>query len=77
MLGLEVDNMTYISEEPVSKFMTKVWPPIVTGDRNSASFWLEVADTCPLPELALFDVAISETGTRFVAMSSSGTNPNP
>lgn len=69
--------MTYISEEPVSKSMTKVWPPTVTGDRNSASFWLEVADTCPFSELVLFDAANSETGTRLVAISRSGTNPKP
>ena len=69
--------MTYISEEPVSKFMTKVWPPTVTGDRNSASFWLEVADTSPLSEPVLFDAANTETGTRLVAISRSGTNPKP
>ena len=77
MRGLEAGNMTYISEEPVSKSMTKVWPPTVTGDRNSASFWLEVADTSPFSEPLLLDAANSETGTRFVAMSSSGTSPKP
>ena len=77
MRGLEAGNMTYISEEPVSKSMTKVWPPTVTGDRNSASFWLEVADTSPSSEPLLLDAANTETGTRFVAMSSSGTNPKP
>ena len=69
--------MTYISEEPVSKSMTKVWPPTVTGDRNSASFWLEAADTCPLSEPLLLDAANSAMGTRFVAMSSEGTIPKP
>ena len=77
MRGLEAGIMTYISEEPVSKSMTKVWPPTVTGDRNSASFWLEVADTSPSSEPLLLDSANTETGTRFVAMSSSGTNPKP
>ena len=76
MRGL-MGNMTYISEEPVSKFMTKVWPPTVTGDRNSASFWLEAADTCPLSEPEPFDAANSAMGTRPVAISRSGTNPKP
>lgn len=77
MRGLEAGNMTYISEEPVSKSMTKVWPPTVTGDRNSASFWLEVADTSPFSDPLPLDAAKSAIGTRFVAMSSSGTNPKP
>ena len=77
MRGLEAGDMTYISEEPVSKSMTKVWPPTVTGDKNSASFWLEVADTSPISELLPFDAAKSEIGTRFVAILSSGTNPKP
>lgn len=67
----------YMSEEPVSKFITKVWPPIVTGDKNSASFWLEVAATCPLSVPGLFDAANSETGIRVVEISSSGMIPKP
>jgi hypothetical protein len=42
-----LEHMSYKSDEPVSKFIIKVWPPTETGDRNSTSPCCEVALTSP------------------------------
>ena len=67
--------MTYMSDEPVSKSMTSVCPPTLTGERNSASFWLGDAVTLPVSEPVASEASSSEKGIRVVEMSSSGTNP--
>lgn len=39
---------TYISAEPLSKFRSRVCPPILTGETNSTSPSTEVASTVPV-----------------------------
>lgn len=53
VFGHTNEEDTYKSEDPVSKFMSSVWPPIVTGETNSMSPSIEVAVTAPV----LFEAA--------------------
>lgn len=59
------------SEEPVSKFILTVCPPMVTGDKNSASPSCAVAITSALVFLEV--VEVSRSGV--VGAVSSGTFP--
>lgn len=67
-----------MSEEPVSKSMTRVWPPTLTGERNSASLWLGVADTSPLSELEPEPLEVAKSrGASDVGMLSEGATSLP
>lgn len=67
---------SYVSDEPLSKFMIRVWPPTLTGERNWASFWVGEALVAPsslsaaLMEAlvdALILVATSPSGTKLMS----------
>lgn len=73
-------HMSYMSEEPESKSMTNVCPPIDTGERNSALFCDGDAVTSPFSELvplteasvdALSRLASSPPGLKLMS-----SNPN-
>lgn len=51
--ALREELKTHRSEEPLSKSMFMVWPPIVTGARYSVSPCSGVAATTPVPAVAL------------------------
>ena len=59
-------NGAYKSDDPVSKSIIKVWPPILTGARNSTSLCVGLFVTSPASLDPMFNAVISSRASEAV-----------